>query len=164
MISIKHNIILYIQFSFYPYDTLWKAPVENPEEWGKSWIMGLFVSIVQGSKPDAVFPWTIFDTLSPMAPEHLAQMSSNVFISWYCQYFFLKHVHLKVGGKHRIWCNNKVKEVCVHPCRKDTSLHPGVDGRDIIVYSCSVTMTATHNPWLLSTWNVWLVSESWDVV
>ena len=98
MISIKHNIILYIQFSFYPYDTLWKAPVENPEEWGKSWIMGLFVSIVQGSKPDAVFPWTIFDTLSPMAPEHLAQMSSNVFISWYCQYFFLKHVHLKVGG------------------------------------------------------------------
>ena len=78
--------------------------------------------------------------------------------------FFLKHVHLKVGGKHRIWCNNKVKEVCVHPCRKDTSLHPGVDGRDIIVYSCSVTMTATHNPWLLSTWNVWLVSESWDVV
>ena len=110
MISIKHNIILYIQFSFYPYDTLWKAPIENPEDWGKSWSMGLFVSIVQVFKPDAVLPWTIFDTLSSMAPEHLAQMSSNVFILWYCQYFFFKHVHLKVGGKHKIWCNNKVKE------------------------------------------------------
>lgn len=40
-------MILYVQFSFYPYDILWKAHTENPEDSGKSYSMGLFVSTVQ---------------------------------------------------------------------------------------------------------------------